>query len=89
VFSQGLSLDQAPPISVVLRFFLSVPVFGALFSLLLIVSPTDILIPNHPTSLSAIHLFFLGVISMSMIGALFQMQSVLGAGLSLRLLATR
>lgn len=78
MFSQGLSLDQAPPISVVLRFFLSVPVFGALFSLLLIIYPTEILIPNHPTSLSAIHLFFLGVISMSMIGALFQMQSVLG-----------
>lgn len=78
MFSQGLSLDQAPPISVVLRFFLSVPVFGLIFSLLLIVYPSDILIPNHPSSLSAIHLFFLGIISMSMIGALFQMQSVLG-----------
>jgi hypothetical protein len=28
----GLSLDQAPPISVVLRFFLTVPVFGLLLS---------------------------------------------------------
>lgn len=78
MFNQGLSLDQAPPISVVLRFFLSVPFFGVLFSLLLIVYPADVLIPNHPTSLSAMHLFFLGIISMSMIGSLFQMQSVLG-----------
>lgn len=78
MFSQGLSLEQAPPISVVLRFFLSVPVFGIFFSFLLIIYPLEILTPNHPISLSAIHLFFLGVISMSMIGSLFQMQSVLG-----------
>lgn len=75
---EGLSLDQAPPISVVLRFFLSVPVFGIFLSLLMILYPTQILTPNHPFSLAAIHLLFLGVITMSMIGALFQMQSVLG-----------
>ena len=75
---KGLSLEQAPPISVVMRFFLSVPIFGIALSLLLILSPTEILTPNHPLSLAAIHLLFLGVITMSMIGALFQMQSVLG-----------
>ncbi|MDD5160898.1 MAG: hypothetical protein PHI47_12660 [Sulfuricurvum sp.] len=75
---EGLSLDQAPPISVVLRFFLSVPVFGIFLSVLMMLYPTQILTVNHPLSLAAIHLLFLGVITMSMIGALFQMQSVLG-----------
>ncbi|MDD2265760.1 hypothetical protein [Sulfuricurvum sp.] len=75
---EGLSLDQAPPISVVMRFFLSVPIFGIALSLLMIIAPTEVLTPNHPLSLAAIHLLFLGIITMSMIGALFQMQSVLG-----------
>lgn len=75
---EGLSLDQAPPISVVLRFFLSVPVFGIFLSGLMILYPEQIMTLNHPLSLTTIHLLFLGVISMSMIGALFQMQSVLG-----------
>lgn len=78
MFSQGLSLDQAPPISVVLRFFLSVPLFGLLLSVLMVLSPAEILTPSHPYSLAAIHLMVLGIITMSMIGALFQMQSVLG-----------
>jgi len=40
--------------------------------------PSEILTANHPISLASIHLLFLGMISMGMIGALFQMQSVLG-----------
>ncbi|MGD9654897.1 MAG: hypothetical protein AB7U44_06845 [Sulfuricurvum sp.] len=78
MFNQGLSLDQAPPIAVVLRFFLSLPFFGTLLAILMILYPHAIITPSHPVSLAAIHLFFLGVITMSMIGALFQMQSVLG-----------
>lgn len=78
MFNAGLSLEQAPPISVVLRFFMSVPLFGLFLALLLIVSPLEVLTPNHPLSLAAIHLMFLGIVTMSMIGALFQMQSVLG-----------
>lgn len=74
----GLSLDQAPPISVVMRFFLMVPLFGIALSLLVFLNPEAVLTPNHPISLTAIHLMFLGIISMSMFGALFQMQSVLG-----------
>lgn len=74
----GLSLDQAPPISVVMRFFLTVPIFGVVLSLLLFLFPYEVLTPAHPISLSAIHLIFLGIITMAMIGALFQMQSVLG-----------
>jgi len=74
----GLSLDQAPPISVVMRFFLTVPVFGILLCCVLLVDPYAVVTPAHPLSLTAIHLMFLGVITMAMIGALFQMQSVLG-----------
>ncbi|MFZ2891173.1 hypothetical protein [Sulfuricurvum sp.] len=74
----GLSLDQAPPISVVIRFFITVPIIGILLSLLILTNPHAVLTPNHPISLSAIHLMFLGIITMSMLGALFQMQSVLG-----------
>ncbi len=75
---KGLSLEQAPPISVVLRFFLTLPLFGLILSALMIFFPYDVLTLGHPFSLAVIHLFFLGVISMGMIGALFQMQSVLG-----------
>lgn len=74
----GLSLDQAPPLSVVMRFFITLPLFGLLLSLLIMIGGYDVLTPNHPLSLAAIHLLFLGILSMGMIGALFQMQSVLG-----------
>lgn len=74
----GLSLDQAPPLSVVLRFFFTIPLFGVALSVLMLIYPADLLTPLHPVSLAAIHLMFLGVMSMGMIGALFQMQSVLG-----------
>ena len=74
----GLSLDQAPPLSVVMRFFLTVPLFGLVLCAIIFFNPHAVLIPNHPFSLAAIHLTFLGIITMSMIGALFQMQSVLG-----------
>lgn len=74
----GLSLDQAPPISVVMRFFITVPFFGILLGALLFFYPDTVLIPNHPVSLASIHLMFLGVITTAMLGALFQMQSVLG-----------
>ena len=74
----GLSLEQAPPISVVMRFFLTVPIFGILLSIIVFLNPHEVLIPSHPLSLAVIHLMFLGVITMAMIGALFQMQSVLG-----------
>ncbi|ADR32683.1 hypothetical protein Sulku_0015 [Sulfuricurvum kujiense DSM 16994] len=74
----GLSLDQAPPISAVMRFFLTVPLFGILLSLSIFFHPEAVLTPAHPISLAVIHMMFLGVITMAMIGALFQMQSVLG-----------
>lgn len=74
----GLSLDQAPPISVVSRFFLSVPLFGIALCAVVFLFPSDVLLPGHPAQLASIHLMFLGVLAMGMIGSLFQMQSVLG-----------
>jgi len=44
----------------------------------MIAAPTQILTLGHWYCLGAIHLLFLGIVSMGMIGALFQMQSVLG-----------
>ncbi len=75
---EGLSLDQAPPIGVVFRFFLTLPLFGIALSTLMIFFPTQVLSVGDPLSLAALHLLFLGVLSMGMIGALFQMHSVLG-----------
>jgi len=75
---EGLSLQQAPPIGVVFRFFLTLPLFGMALSALMIFFPTHVLSFGDPLSLSALHLLFLGVLSMGMMGALFQMQSVLG-----------
>lgn len=75
---EGLSLDQAPPIGVVFRFFLTLPLFGIALSALMIFFPTQVLSVGDPISLAALHLLFLGVLSMGMMGALFQMHSVLG-----------
>lgn len=77
MFSRGLSLDQAPPIGVILRFFLTVPFFGLLFSLFMLYSGSDMLVPHSPSAAVAVHLLFLGVITMAMAGALFQMLPVL------------
>ena len=82
MFSQGLSLDQAPPIGVILRFFVTAVFFGLLFSLYIFWGGREIFIAEHPFSLAAIHLFFLGVVMMTMFGALFQMLPVL-AGVSI------
>ena len=74
----GLSLEQAPPISVPFRFFLSAPLFGLLASgLLLWVGPEALGSRWTPTVLALSHLLALGVISMVMFGALMQMLPVL------------
>jgi len=78
----GLSTDQAPPISVPLRFFITVPVFGIIFGLILFVSnPLDIVSFNSPIALSLTHIFTLGMFAMMVMGAIFQMLPVV-AGVS-------
>ena len=73
--NSGLSLDQAPPIKVVLRFFLSGSIFGVVAGIFLFFFNNDI---NSNYALILTHLLTLGVMASFMFGALFQMLPVLG-----------
>jgi len=73
-----LSLDQAPPISVPLRFLLTAPLFGLVAAAVLILAGPDALASRWtPALLAATHLLTLGFLGMCMIGALTQMLPVL------------
>ncbi len=79
----GLSLDQAPPISAPVRFFLTAPLFamaGALF--ILFVDPAALTSRFTLETIVVTHLFTIGFIAMVMLGALQQMLPVL-AGVTL------
>lgn len=74
----GLSLEQAPPLSVPLRFFLTAPLFAFLAALLLLFSgPAALASRWSPALLAATHLLTLGFITMSMMATLLQMLPVL------------
>lgn len=74
----GLSLEQAPPLSVPLRFFLSAPLFGlAAAGLLLWLGPGVLASRWSVGALALTHLLVLGVLTMVMCGALLQMLPVL------------
>ncbi|MDM8562862.1 hypothetical protein QUF54_05860, partial [Candidatus Marithioploca araucensis] len=74
----SLSLEQTPPLSVPLRFFLTAPLFGLLASLLLLYEGTDLLSNRwHPATLAFTHLLTLGFITMVMFGAMLQLLPVL------------
>ncbi len=79
MFSQGgLSLEQAPPISVVLKFFITASTFGLLLGLYILGTSADILPPKeHTFNVTIIHILALGVMESFMLGALFQMLPVL------------
>ncbi len=79
----SLSFEQAPPISVPLRFFLTAPAFGLLAAGVLAWAGPDALASRFsPALLAVTHLLVLGVLAMCMIGALLQMLPVV-AGVSL------
>ncbi|GHV04222.1 hypothetical protein AGMMS50229_05130 [Campylobacterota bacterium] len=79
----GLSLDQAPPYSVILRFFITAQIFGILAGIVLAVGGETILASRYaPISYVFVHLITIGVMGMTMIGALFQMLPVI-AGVKL------
>ena len=84
--SSALSLEQAPPLSVPMRFFLTAPVFGMLAAGLLLWAGPDALASRWmPFTLALSHLLGLGVLTMTMCGALFQLLPVLvGARVALR-----
>ncbi len=80
--NSGLSLDQAPPISVVLRFFLAGSLWGISVGFWLLYQGGEALNPAASSALILTHLLTLGVMLSFMLGALFQMLPVL-AGVSL------
>lgn len=78
MFNKGLSLDQAPPISVPYRFFLTAPIFGILMALVIIFSPYDLVTNQYSnTAIALVHMFTLGILSMIIFGAMQQMMPVL------------
>ena len=82
MFNQGLSLDQAPPISVPFRFFLTAPLFGVLISLVFFFSPFDEISNQYShLAIGVIHLFTLGILSMIIFGAMQQMMPVLAGAI--------
>jgi hypothetical protein len=77
VRTQGLNLDQAPPLSIPASFFLTAPVSVAAAGLLLATSgPAAITSSWLPVTLTLTHLGTLGFLSMTMMGALYQMTPV-------------
>jgi len=73
----GLSLEQAPPISVPFRFFLTAPVYLLIAGLLIISDDTALSSRWTPTALACVHLVALGFMSQIMVGSLFQLLPVL------------
>lgn len=74
----ALSLEQAPPISVPFRFFLSAPLFLVLAACALLLSGSDALASRwSPALLGITHLLTLGFMAMVMCGAMLQLLPVL------------
>jgi len=84
MFSQnGLSLDQAPPLSVVFRFFFSGALFGILAGVLILLFKTSIFNAHSLEAIMLTHTLTLGVMLSFMFAALFQMLPVI-AGVTLK-----
>lgn len=82
MFSQGLSLNQAPSIYVPLRFFLSAPIFGVLFGALFLFFPFEEITNRYSSiAIGAVHLFTLGILTMIIFGAMQQMMPVLAGAI--------
>lgn len=75
---QGLSTDQAPPIWVPLKFFITAPFFGVLFGLFVFFTPSELFLSRFSVeSIIATHLLTIGFFGFVMVGALTQMLPVL------------
>ena len=80
----GLSLDQAPPIGVPLRFFITAPLFAFAAALLLLWLGPEIFSSRwNPAMLGITHMLTLGYMGMIMQGAILQMLPVV-AGAPMR-----
>lgn len=83
MFNQnGLSLDQAPPLSVVFRFFFVGALFGILSGISILFYGMDIFDATSTAAVTLTHLLTLGVMLSFMFAALFQMLPVI-AGVTL------
>ena len=74
---QGLSTDQAPPITAPLRFFLTAPIFGIIAGILILFSDADLSSRYALDSIVITHIITIGFFSFVMFGALTQMLPVL------------
>ncbi|RLJ20427.1 hypothetical protein DJ030_06860 [bacterium endosymbiont of Escarpia laminata] len=73
-----LSLEQAPPFFVPIRFFLTAPLFLFLAGVVLMIYGADALTFRwSPVTLALTHLFTLGFLALVMVGAMMQMLPVL------------
>ena len=82
MFNQGLSLQQAPPLSVPFRFFVSAPIFGILISLIFFLIPfSDLSNQYSPKAIGTVHLFTLGILTMIIFGTMQQMMPVLAGAI--------
>jgi len=74
----GLSLEQAPPISAPLRFYLTAPLFAILAGVLLLLSDASVLQSRYSIdSIVITHAITIGFMSFVMLGSLTQMLPVL------------
>jgi hypothetical protein len=74
----GLSVDQAPPISAPIRFFVTAPLFAVLAGILILFSDAAVLSSRFSTHTIAVtHALTVGFLSFVMFGALLQMLPVL------------
>jgi hypothetical protein len=81
IATDGLSLDQAPPLDLPLRLFLTAPLFVIAAGLLMLTDAPAILATRwSPAAIAATHLVTIGFLGLVMAGALLQMLPVL-AGL--------
>lgn len=77
----GVSLDQAPPEDIPVRFFLSAPLFGIIAGILILVGGENLFLSNWGSETIAVtHLFTLGWLAMIMMGSFYQMVPVLVGG---------
>lgn len=74
----GLSIEQAPPISAPLRFYLTAPLFAIIAGFLILFSDTSVLMSRYSLdSILITHALTIGFLSFIMLGSLSQMLPVL------------
>ncbi len=74
----GLDLQQAPPISVPFRFFVTAPLFAVLASIVMLWHGEGVFLSRwSPATLATVHLLTLGMMTMVMTGAMIQILPVL------------